>query len=174
MEAERVTGIFQRSEESQLLYEFLKTKKKGDIISYAELSRAGTHDVQKRRGPLYTARRVLQRDDRMVLDTIPKVGLKVLSDSEVVGSAPTSLGRVRRAMRRATKRITAVDFEALTNEQKQKHNTNLSVFLVVHHMCKPKSVEKLAPRCEQSKLPVKKVLEAFISGNNNTTTASEE
>lgn len=157
---------FRVSTETRAIYDKIVKMSVGEIVTYLELSKLIGDDIRANgRAPLNSARRMAQRDNQIVLDVVPKVGIKRMSDIDVVGSANATLGVVRRAARRGINRITAVsDFERLPVEMKIKHNAAVSALGVIAAMSRPKEVRKIEAAVNTSQtgqLPVGRVLEMF-------------
>lgn len=131
----------------------------GSVIAYTELSRAIARDVcASGRGAMNTARALVQREDRMVFDTVHKKGLKRLADEEIVGLGDRARDHVRRASRKIIKKLTCVDYDTLSKEKQTKHNTSLSMFGVFCELATDKSTKRLSACVEaaQVELPVAK------------------
>ena len=156
---------FTASLETRLLYERLKTLKVGEVIAYRELNQIIGQDVQTGgRGALRSARHWAERDDRIVTDAIPNIGLKRLSDPENVAGSTTALTKIRRAAQRGIDRLIAVDWGGLEDADKLQHNAGLSALNIVKYLSKPKSVERIAGAVNTTstgQLPIARTLELF-------------
>jgi len=159
--------------DTRLLYEALKKLNVGDFISYHQLSEIIGRDIQSSaRGCLVSARRIVQREDRMVFGVIRNEGLKRLNDAGIVTTGNLSINKIHRESRKAIKRIVCIDnYNDLPNEYKIKHNMFLSIFGVFNYATKPAIVGKLESKVENvGKLPLSKTLEAFkeqLNGSKN-------
>lgn len=142
-------GIFEINIETQLLYDRLVTAEVDEVITYAELSRIAGYVVQERRGSLYTARKMALRDNNMVFDTVMNEGVRLLDDTRVVNSGAAPMKRIGNITRNAARRLTAVDFEGLSNEDRVKHNSLLSVYGAIRHFSKPRSLRRIESRVQQ-------------------------
>ncbi len=139
----------------------------GETLTYDDLSKAIGRDVSPGKpgyGALTTARRRAHLDGGIVFDAVTKIGLKRLSDTEIVGSGQHAIDRVRRAARRgAVKLLSVGDFEALPNELKHKHNAYTSLLGAITQITQGRRVEELERHVgnAQATLPLWKTLEIF-------------
>lgn len=115
---------FRKSLDVQVLEKRMRKSEVGDTINYSELTELIGADVTNgARSRLQSARRILERDC-IVFATIPTVGIKRLSDSQVVATGPSFISKINRVAKRATRRMAAVqDFNALSNTDKILHNS---------------------------------------------------
>lgn len=134
----------------------------GETVTYAELSRLVGRDVQKDRGPLQTAMRRLTANQK-VFSAVRGEGVKRLTDAEILGLSPAALASMSGKARRTAKKLAAVDYAALDQQQQAAHNAALSVFAVVSHMARPASMKLLEARVAETHeaLPIGRTLEAF-------------
>lgn len=151
--------------DSQLIAERMMQVEIGQLVTYEVLSEVIGQDVtgDHGRGCLATARRMLQRDSQMVFDAVRGVGLKRLSDAEIVQSGARSVRRVRSAARRGSRLLTSVgDFDSLPASDKLRHNATLSVLGAIEAISSAGSVKKVEQRVTAaSPLPIAATLAAF-------------
>lgn len=123
---------FRLSSDSLALAKALESIKINETVEYQKLSSAIGRDVQGvGRSAMQQARKVVQRDHKMVFDVVRGVGLRRLDDDAIVDASDKSISVVRRGIRRAAKRLVCADYEALTKDKKTKHNVAMSVFGVL-------------------------------------------
>lgn len=114
---------FRLSSDSLALAKALESIKINETVEYQKLSSAIGRDVQGvGRSAMQQARKVVQRDHKMVFDVVRGVGLRRLDDDAIVDASDKSISVVRRGIRRAAKRLVCADYEALTKDKKTKHN----------------------------------------------------
>lgn len=159
--------ISQTSADAWLVYNRLnEVEDVGELVQYPELSEIIGQDIQTvGRSKLYTAMRMQQRESKRVFGCVRGVGIKLLSDSEIVGTRDPALKRIRRTARKAAGKLICVkDWESLSNEEKVRHNAGLSVFGTLYAMTRPKKLRQLeeaVPIERQRKLSMAKTLQAF-------------
>jgi len=167
MSEERKT-IAEMSIETSLLVERLKQSAVGDVVTYAEMSTLVGRNVQgDGYSAMASARRICQREERMVFEVIRNEGLKRLNDSGIVATGGVNLKRLGRQARRGVKTLACVtDFDALPPDQQVEHNMTMSMLGALAQMVKPKQQEKLrlAVANAQQRLPLTKTLEMFTNG----------
>ncbi len=158
-------SIQKLSIDSQLIAERLMQVEIGQLVTYEVLSEVIRQDATNDhgRGCIATARRMLQRDHQIVFGTVRGVGLKRLSDAEIVQTGSHSVHRVRSAARRGAKMLTAVsDFDALAPADKLRHNATLSVLGAIEAISSAGAVKKVEQRVTAaSPLPIAATLAAF-------------
>jgi len=149
------------SVDTQFIIKKLSTCKIGDVITYEELAKEIKRKVPN--GILVTARKRLLTDERMVFGTIRKVGLKRLSDSEIVNTSTAALGSIQRATKREKKRLVSVDFENLPSNMKIKHSAIAATLAVVNEITKEKKQNRLESSIsnENQKLSMVQTIETF-------------
>lgn len=161
-----MNASFQPSADSKTLASVLREAGKDAIISYDALSRAVGRDVRSEcASALQTARSLVQRENRMVFDSVRGVGLLRLADSAIVDLADKARDRVRKHAKRTAKKLICVDFDALTNDKKIKHNAALSMFGVMSELSTDRSMKRLLaqPGINTSQLPAAKAAIAALA-----------
>lgn len=155
---------FSLSIEARLLYDRIRVMKAGETVTYGELSRIIDRDVQGEcRGALRTARRLAQRDDDIVTDAVIGLGIKRLSDGEIVESGAGIFQRTRRLARRGVERLMAPDYDALPPEQKLRRDASLAALSAIDLFAKPGSIRRItaANTTGPGVLSVDRTLELF-------------
>lgn len=157
--------VFVVSVDAKTLAHVLRQVPVGEVITYATLTKAIARDVcADGRGAMTTARAMVQREDRMIFDTVYKQGLKRLANEEIVGLGDRARDHVRRASRKIIKKLVCADYDALSREKKTQHNTSLSMFGVFCELATDKSTKRLSACVEQAQveLPVVKATIAAL------------
>ena len=77
----------------------------GETLTYAAISTLVGRDARSIRGAIATALQTVQRDKRMVLGTVRKVGYIRLNDGEIIDTYDQTRARIRRQSARAVKRL---------------------------------------------------------------------
>lgn len=164
-DSKRPFGVM--SLDTRLLLERLEKSELGDVITYSELSEIIHSDVQgKSRGLLMTARRSCLNKG-IAFGAVVNVGLKRLTDSEIVATGEGIRRHIRRSSRKAVKTIQCAEFNALSNEEKIRHNTALSFFGALYSVTSPRSEQKLLAKVQeaQSKLSIKGAFQAILENS---------
>lgn len=150
--------------DTKMLSDRLAKCEDGETVTYADLSAIIGRNVQvEARGNLTSAMHRMLAEGA-VFGSVRNVGVKRLTDAEIVGVGPEIIGRVRRAARRASAKLASVqNFEGLPPAAQTTHNMALSVLGVLAHITKPGTVRKLEARIEQGRqaLPLQRTLEAL-------------
>lgn len=158
-------SIPELSIDAKALIDALKPLKIGETVTYKALSDIIGRDVQADGyGVMQTAIKTCLRD-HIVLAAVPKVGIKRLADTEIVGIGEATLARVRRAARRGIVKLSAVgDFDAMPREAKVAHNTAMSALGIVAHVSDRSRIGKIkeiVTRSADAVIPPAKLLEAL-------------
>lgn len=156
---------FQASTDSKILAAMLRECEVGQVVSYKALSEAIGREVQTLGRPcLETARKIVQREARMIFDSVRNEGLKRLTDSEIVDLADKTRDSVRRATRRTVKKLVCVDYDAMPKEKQTKHNTAISLFGIMSELATEKVQTRLGCEIERTgtELPVAKATIAAL------------
>lgn len=138
-------NIAKISIDSQVLFNRLEKMKKGDFVSYDELTALIDKDVQNSaRYNLTTARNKMLSEHGVVFEPVHNEGLNALTDEEnALSSGAVALKRIRKTAHRAVKRLTAVEFDGLSNEAKVAHNTGLGMAGAFLAITKSKTVKRV-------------------------------
>jgi len=156
------------SVDTVIIYEHLTMMKPGEIVTYSDLAKYIGRSVPS--SMLVTARKKALSDNHMVFGTIRLVGLKLLSDIEIVKNAPATFRTIQNATRREAKRLAAVVFETLGNPEKIKHSASSAALAVINRLATPKQVEVLELKAADGmrKLSMMQALDAIREAEGAT------
>jgi hypothetical protein len=148
-----------------LYNKLLKVTVEKPLITYKELNEAIIGNTQQgARGRLATARRMMQREHNILFDTVIGLGLKRMTDHDVISSKDKHYQKIRRTTNRSIRDLTTLqDFDSLSNKERTTHLATLSGFKVLQHFIKPKQV-KLLEDCvahKQEQLSIASTIEAI-------------
>ncbi len=116
-----------------------------EFIPYKELNDLIGRDVQHMaRGSLSKAKFQLLKEQSMLFACVVGQGQKRLNDSGIVKSGEAAIKGIKRKTRRAILSMSALrDFEKLTNEEKFRHQAQLSIMGTLELMTKESTVKKI-------------------------------
>ena len=157
-------NLFDRAIETQAAIEVMRPIGRGEIATYGALEKEmGCNPQAGGRSNVNSARRYLQREHGMVFVAVPNVGYKRLTDTEILTSSPEALTKSGRASRRATQRLTCVEYDDLSKDDKVSHQVHLSLFGAIQAISKADSAKKLTAHVQETmrSLPLNQTLEAF-------------
>jgi hypothetical protein len=122
-----------------------KVTEEEPLITYKELNAVVVGDTQKeRRGCLNTARRMMQREYNILFAPVIGIGLKRMTDRDVVLSKDKHYQKVRRGTQKSIKDLSTIqDFNGLPNGEKTSHLATMSNFKMIQHFLRPKQVKRL-------------------------------
>lgn len=117
-------AILPISAESLKLRAYLRTIPEGTIVTDAQCREASGCNQKRLAGRVASAIRTLERE-QVVFYRIRRVGWKrvPLNTTEVSDGESATIKGVRRRMNRSLRRLAAVKFDALSNEEKLKHSS---------------------------------------------------
>lgn len=150
--------------ETKLLIDLLKGKVEGDTVSYADLELCiGRPCTPNTQGYSYlqSARRILLRDYNMVLDSEPKIGVRVCTNDEKMIVSGRDLKRARRATQRSRQKLRSVEYERLDEPKKKEWNSRMSLVGALDLMTTDRAVKKVEHLISDHPLPSAKTLELF-------------
>lgn len=151
--------------ETGLIYERIKESSVGEVVTYRELSELIDRDVQyEARSCLYTAQKRAMREDRMVFEVVRNVGIKRLDDSGIVGTGAVSIKRMRRAAHTGIKKLSCIEnYDSLSDEEKTRHNTDMSILGAFKMIAKPSNIKRVESKVREThdKINIGNVIEAF-------------
>lgn len=147
------------------LQDLLFKAKADDVILFSEILKLlDYHELtDQARSLIQKARNRLLRDHNYVFDSVRGTGIKRLSDAEIVRLGESGIRRLRRSSLKTTRKLAAVEYEKLSNDDKVTHNTYLSVIgamTVLTQTNKIKAVQG-AVREAQQQISIGSTLEIF-------------
>ena len=141
--------------EALALYEVLKGAEVGHLIRYETLNDVAGRDVQYLAiGSLNTARRMCQRDHMMVFGVVRGVGLRRLSNAQIVESSASDISKIERVAKRGIKRLTCADYSSLTDEQRPVFNARVAVLGTLAQHAKPSQLTQIEKTYANEARPV--------------------
>ena len=151
--------------EVRLLKERLKKLELDEMIPYLELNELIGRDVQHvARNSLEKAKYQLLKENSILFACVVGLGQKRLADPGIVKSGEAAIKGIKRKTRRAILNMTALrDFDKLTQEQKLRHQAQLSIMGTLELMTQETTIKKIGHQCQQtgSALPIGKTMELF-------------
>lgn len=158
------------SVDTRLLYERLAKLEKGETVTYTELSAIIGRDV---RGPrarhlLDRARKLALENDNVVVEAVVNEGLRRPLDTVVVTTTGECYRRgvIRRAVI-AARKYAAVDYGALSEADRVKHNAEVSQLGAIKAFAADSTTKQLEASISGQQyngpLPIGKMLDVFRS-----------
>ena len=156
---------FQAGADSMLIVAELRKAAVGDVVSYAHLSGAIGKVVTGATGALRTAIKKMETDHDAVFGVVTSVGVKRLSDSEIVDFGGSVIDRSRRLARRGVKTMSKANFEKLPMQQQAAHSARISTLATIAAMTSGPEQKRLEGACMAAprQLPVPETLKMFLS-----------
>jgi len=146
-------SIPERSVETQIIVDLIAGMEVGHTISYEELAKA-INEKEVKAGTLHSARNIAERDNKAFTACVRGVGIKRINDEQVVEHEHTDRRRrISRQARVSAKRIGRVDYDALTDHGKVKHQTAATTAAMVTMTLRPKQQEKIKKLVSEGKPP---------------------
>lgn len=158
--------IPQTSVDTLQLTERLRAVPIGETIPYSDLTKVIGRDVTgPARGNLMSARRACQRDYSIVFGAVFRVGLKRLDNVGCLSVGEGTVRRIHKQAKRGADVLGCVDYGALDNDGRVKHNTVMAGLGALYAITKTSATKKLekAVTEAQKALPLAATLEAFKS-----------
>ena len=138
-------SIPERSLYTQLALKAILEMKPDDILTYAQLNDIMGLDPQEDgRSYQMSARKIAEKEYNIVTDAISNTGIKRLTDNNITGpKTDSNIRRSRNIIRRSIRQLTGVNYDALENGGKVKHNAALSVLGVFELMTRPHKMKRI-------------------------------
>lgn len=143
------TPLFRQSSDSAALIRFLSDIPVGGMATYDQLSAEIGRDIHLFWHVLETARNRLVIDKRIVFDVVLMIGLRRLSDDEIVDLSDRARDKSRRHARRVARKLVCVNYDQLSREKQTKHNAALSLFAAMTELVSSGSQKRLEAKVEQ-------------------------
>ena len=157
-------AIPQVAMETGLLVELFAAEKQGAVVSYktmADLIGRPVTPGTRGYGYLQSAKRILLRDHEVVLDAEPKVGVRVCTDAEKLTVAGRDVKKASRAVKRSGQKLRAVEYAALTDDQKREWNARMSLTGALSLLAAPATYKQVEKVVTDHALPSARVLDLF-------------
>lgn len=157
--------LFQKSADTRLLEALLSQAEPGQTVTYDEMSATIRRDVRKHASSaLYSARRSLLNEKKMVFEAVRGVGMMRLDDSRVVASMESDRKRIQKAAGRSERKANAVVFENLSGPDKTKllaASAQMGAIAMMSKKTTTKKIESKVVGTAQS-IPIGEVLGMFL------------
>ncbi len=137
----------------------------GNLATYDDLSAAIGREVRDHR---YLLDQALSQclKQRKVFGCVTGVGMKRLSDAEIVENSFHAFRRIRRMARKGAARLSSVAWEKMPVEDQKRHNLHISVLGAICHCATPKNMGRVAAACangDKNGMPTAKTLALLAS-----------
>jgi len=164
--------IAAKSVETQVLEDFLREVKPGEMVPWEELSKVAGRDARGAAYPsLQSARRILEREGAVFV-TIVGVGVKRAMPKDCVDDAERTLRGIGRKARRGARRLFGVGkdgYESLSEEDKKAHNVRGAILGIVTESVKPRVRKAIEAKVStQGLLPPAKLIDVFTNGDKKS------
>jgi hypothetical protein len=159
--------IHEKSSDTKILESVLAEAKVGQLITYAELSKAIGRDVRQfAYQSLFSARRCLQNAKRIVFGVQANIGLIRLDDSKIVESTEHDRKVIQRRAKRTIDKLRCAEFDNLTAEEKRRHVTASAQMGAVAMFASKNATKKIAGKvsAKTDALPIGETLRLFGGG----------
>ena len=158
---------FELSADTKVLRSVLEESKVGDVVTYAEMSKAIGRDVRAfAMGAINSARRILLNEQQYVFECIPKVGYKRLDDRSIVKSMERDRRHISKYSGRSLKKLECVAFDGLTKDEQKSHTVAAAQFGVLRMMSNAtatKRIEDRAGKADTATLAIGETLGLFTN-----------
>lgn len=145
------TQIAVKRIETQLLEEFLRTVEVGQEIRYTDLSKVCSADVTREaRSWLATARKNIEAELKTCFATLTTFGIKRLTPSDHALYLSGIRKQTGRRAKREFNRTFNVDWENLSQEDRNRVNLERTVLQMVAESTKEKNVKKLESKVAET------------------------
>ena len=152
------------SVEAERLYRRLATTSPGELISYKEMEQIANADLRANRHIIYTAIRKAEREDGIVFVVERGEGYRRAKGRDFMGIVHSGIVRSRRIVKRSLRqslRMPQSEFDALSDDDKARLNTDRTVVATLAHFSGHGVVKKLEGevRLQNDRLTIGKVLD---------------
>uniref|UniRef100_A0A6H1ZMZ4 Uncharacterized protein n=1 Tax=viral metagenome TaxID=1070528 RepID=A0A6H1ZMZ4_9ZZZZ len=141
--------ITERHIYTQELIKVLKTVNEEETISYEKLGAVIGMDIRPQSEGYcyqYSAREILERDDNIVFEVIPKVGFKRLTPEQIAtGTGSIYLKSKKSLIKRSKRRIHTIDdqYDNLSAAAKMRVTAHRTILAFDNELSKPKNILKI-------------------------------
>lgn len=130
------------------LVEALGELQPGQLLTYEYLTAVIGRSAQRHRYLLEAACNRLLKQNRKAFGAVFGVGIKRLTDTEAIEQCASAMTRVRRIARKAVSKAASVDFAALSDEDKRRHNGYISQMAAIAYTADSRHLNRLTEACQ--------------------------
>ena len=125
-----------------------------EVIAYPDFTALIGEDVRAVMHLLSSARHRARVSAGIVTAAIPGVGIQRLSDPGILGLASGRTKHIGRTSLRALRELGHVEFAALSDDDKKRHNMFASMHGVVRQLSRPATMKKLEGAVSMERQPL--------------------
>lgn len=158
--------MFELNPDTRLLTDMLLTMRQGEVLTYTEMARKLSRQIDGSDAYLQSARRRAEKEDGFVFVFERKSGLKRLTDAEIVSLGEAGAKGLRRKARKEARRVANVkDYEALSDADKARHQGALALFGAIVSAAKGSTLRRLEAAAAEATgpLPLGRTFDLFKS-----------
>lgn len=126
--------------ETTIVLERLGKAKPGETVSYQELDRLTGCNVRLRRNVLTTSINKLLAEQAMVFVAERGKGIRLLLNEEIPSLGARDIRRIGRISKRCIRRLTATDYDKLSEQKRIEHNTHMTLLSLMQRGSTAKSL----------------------------------
>ena len=119
-----------------------------EVVTHEELTALTGRSTRLSEGQslVQKAKNDVLKHDRIVMLSVHGVGWKKGTSAEIVTVGPATIRTTRRVSNRGIAKLMCADFTGLSEEEKRKHSTSMSVLGTITLMASPQSVDRVEKR----------------------------
>jgi hypothetical protein len=157
--------IFEKSDDTKILTEHLAGAQIGEVVTYAELSRVVGKSLSGFRSALASARRQVLKEKGFVFGTEKGVGIRRLSNEEIIAASTSDRHAIRRKARRSLQKLGTVKYAALDATKQIALTAVAAVFHATAEINRDSSMKLIQAAAGSSQqLPIRETLQALARG----------
>lgn len=121
-----------------------------ETITYVDLSIRIGQPVDGASSALRSARRIIEREHRIVYETVIGVGLRRLDDGQKVRSTARHVRAINRSANNGKRRLKSADYNTLNNEDQLLHTIRNTQFAEIKKAVSNKAAQEAVPAVKDS------------------------
>lgn len=138
------TPRFHRSFETQKILDLLVKIPSGEVITYKAMTEACGAEINGYSYAARSARALAEKETGFIFSPVTGVGLKRLTDDEIVQNSHADRSRLRNIAKRALVKLTAVqNFHGLPEDLKRTHQAHATILAVVADVASAETANRL-------------------------------
>ena len=137
---------FRKTLETQEVYKRLTEAKPGDVVTYLELSEIVGKNIQKEGyGHLYSAVKMIRRNENKVFQAVENVGVKYCSYYEAFQAGKAGNRRIRNIIKMNKEKMLCAEpgINEMSSQQRIEYYTELSHTGALECFVKPKTISTI-------------------------------
>jgi hypothetical protein len=158
-------ATFEPSADSLFFRDRIRKMAVGDIVTDEELATLVGKPYKLVQSAFYSAKRAMQRDDKIVVSRILKTGWQRLEDADIVKASEKHSARIRGGARRGARELACADYAKLKPAEQLLATTKQTIFGLISSLASDDGLARVGGGFPSGVLPVSDLISGLRKTN---------